>query len=46
MKYLSFIIKAGKALHMDLAKVKVIIEWAAPTIVKGVLSFLSFANFY
>ena len=46
MKYLSFIIEASKALHMDLAKVKVIIEWAAPITVKGVLSFLSFANFY
>ena len=46
MKYLSFIIKAGKALYIDPAKVKVIVEWAAPIIVKGVLSFLSFTNFY
>ncbi len=46
MKYLGFIIEAGKALRMDLAKVKVIMEWAAPTTVKGTLGFLSFANFY
>jgi len=46
MKYLSFIIKAGKALHMDPAKVKVIVKWAAPTTVKGILSFLGFTNFY
>ena len=46
MKYLSFIIKAGKALHMDPAKVKAIVEWVAPITAKGILSFLSFANFY
>ena len=46
MKYLGFIIKAGKALCMDPAKVKAIIEWVAPTTAKGVLGFLSFANFY
>jgi len=46
MKYLGFIIEAGKALRMDPAKVKVIVEWVVPIIVKGVLGFLSFANFY
>jgi len=45
-KYLGFIIKAGKALRMDPAKVKAIMEWAAPTTVKGTLGFLGFANFY
>ncbi len=46
MKYLGFIIKASKALRIDLAKVKVIMEQAAPTTVKGTLGFLSFTNFY
>ena len=31
---------------MDLVKVKAIAEWEAPTSVKGVRSFLRFANFY
>jgi hypothetical protein len=31
---------------MDLVKVKAIAEWEAPTSVKGVRSFLGFANFY
>ncbi len=45
-KYLGFIIEAGKALRMDPAKVKAIMEWAAPITVKGTLGFLGFANFY
>ena len=31
---------------MDPEKVKAIAEWEAPTSVKGVQSFLGFANFY
>ena len=31
---------------MDPEKVKAIAEWEAPTSVKGVRSFLGFANFY
>ena len=31
---------------MDPVKVKAIAEWEAPTSVKGVRSFLGFANFY
>jgi hypothetical protein len=31
---------------MDLAKVEAITSWQAPTSVKGVRSFLGFANFY
>lgn len=31
---------------MDTEKVKAIREWQAPTTVKGVRSFLGFANFY
>jgi hypothetical protein len=45
-KYLGFIIDAGKGLRMDPDKVKAIVEWEAPTSVKGVRGFLGFANFY
>ena len=45
-KYLGFIIKAGKGLRMDPDKVKAISEQELPTLVKGVRSFLGFANFY
>jgi len=45
-KYLGFIIEAGKGVRMDPDKVKAIQEWEAPTTVKGVRSFLGFANFY
>jgi hypothetical protein len=45
-KYLGFIIEAGKGVHMDLNKVKAILEWQTPTSTRGVQSFLSFANFY
>ena len=45
-KYLGFIIEAGKGLRMDPAKVEAIMDWKAPTGVKGVLGFLGFANFY
>ena len=45
-KYLRFIIEAGKGISMDPAKVAAIREWEAPKTVKGVRSFLGFANFY
>ena len=45
-KYLRFIIKVGKGISIDLAKVATIREWEALRIVKGVRSFLGFANFY
>ena len=45
-KYLGFIIEAGKGLRMDPEKTRAIKEWEAPTSVKGVRSFLGFANFY
>jgi hypothetical protein len=35
-KYLGFIIDAGRGLRMDPDKVKAIVEWEAPTSVKGV----------
>lgn len=46
VKYLGFIVRAGKGVTVDPAKVKAIYEWKAPTSVKGVRSFLGFANFY
>lgn len=45
-KYLGFIVEAGKGVRMDPDKIKAIQEWEAPTTVKGVRSFLGFANFY
>ena len=45
-KYLGFIIEAGKGLSMDPEKIKAIKEGEAPVNVKGVRSFLGFANFY
>lgn len=46
VKYLGFIVKAGQGISADPAKVKTILEWEAPTSVKGVRSFIGFANFY
>ncbi|KAI0992139.1 hypothetical protein K3495_g16047, partial [Podosphaera aphanis] len=46
VKYLGFIIEAGKNITADPAKIKAIREWEAPKTVKGVRSFLGFANFY
>lgn len=46
VKYLGYIIEVRKGLRMDPEKVKVIQEWQAPTTVKGVRGFLSFANYY
>lgn len=45
-KYLGFIIEAGKGIRMDPEKVKAIMDWEVPRSVKGVRSFLGFANFY
>ena len=45
-KYLGFIIEAGKGVRMDPAKVEAIVDWELPKSVKGVQSFLGFANFY
>ncbi|KAI0994789.1 hypothetical protein K3495_g13393, partial [Podosphaera aphanis] len=46
VKYLGFIVRAGQGITVDPAKVKAILEWKAPNSVKGVRSFLGFANFY
>ena len=40
------IIEAGKGIRMDPAKVEAIVRWESPTSVKGVQSFLGFANLY
>jgi hypothetical protein len=45
-KYLGFIITAETGIKMDPAKVEAILNWEAPTSVRGVRSFLGFANFY
>lgn len=46
VKYLGFIIRAGKGITVDPTKVKAIVEWSPPKTVSGVRSFLGFANFY
>ena len=46
VKYLGFIVRAGESVTVDPVKVKAIVEWKAPTSIKGVRSFLGFANFY
>lgn len=46
VKYLGFIVNAGESVTVDPEKVKTIQEWQPPTSVKGVRSFLGFANFY
>ena len=46
IKYLGFIIEAGKGIRVDPEKVAAIRDWEPPTSVKGIRSFLGFANFY
>ena len=46
VKYLGYIVRAGDSITVDPAKVKSILEWEAPSSLKGVRSFLGFANFY
>lgn len=46
VKYLGFIIEAGKGIAVDPEKVEAIRGWKAPTTVKGVRGFIGFANFY
>lgn len=46
VKYLGFIIQAGKAIRPDGEKIAAIRDWEAPTRVRGVRGFLGFANFY
>jgi hypothetical protein len=46
VKYLGFVISAGKGIKIDFGKVEAIKKWKASTIVKGVQSFIGFSNFY
>ena len=45
-KYLGYVIDIGNGIRMDPDKLKAIHEWQAPQTVKGVRSFLGFANYY
>jgi len=45
-KYLEFILKVRKDIQMNPQKVKAIMNWQALKSVKGVQSFIDFANFY
>ena len=45
-KYLGYVVRAGEGVKMDPEKVQAIMEWQAPSTVKGVRGFLGFANFY
>lgn len=46
VKYLGYIIRAGEGIQADPEKVRAIREWEPPHTVRGVRSFLGFANFY
>lgn len=45
-KYLGFIIKVGEGHKFDPDKIDAITSWDPPKYLKGVRSFLGFANFY
>jgi hypothetical protein len=45
-KYLGYIIEVGRGIRMDPNKMKAIKEWQHPKTLKGVRSFLGFANYY
>jgi hypothetical protein len=45
-KYLGFIIEAEQGVSMNLEKVSAITAWKTPKTVKGIRSFIGFANFY
>lgn len=46
VKYLGFIIQVGQGIRVDPEKIQAILQWVPPSSVKGVRSFLGFANFY
>jgi hypothetical protein len=46
VKYLGFIISAGKGIKIDRGKVETIKKWKAPNIIKGIQRFIRFLNFY
>ena len=45
VNFLSYII-SPQGVEMDQEKIRTVVEWEAPDLVKGVQSFLGFANFY
>ena len=45
VNFLGYIISPG-GVEMDQEKIRTVVEWEAPDSVKGVQSFLGFANFY
>ncbi|KAI0994081.1 hypothetical protein K3495_g14101, partial [Podosphaera aphanis] len=45
-KYLGFVLDVNKGIMADPEKIRAITEWQRPVDVKGVRSFLGFANFY
>lgn len=46
IKYLGSIIKCGEGIKVDPEKIRAIQSWEAPKDIKGIRSFLGFANFY
>jgi len=46
VKYLGFIVEAGKGIRVDPEKIRAVKQWERPTTVKGVRGFIGFANYY
>ena len=46
VKYLGFIVEAGKGIQVDPEKIKAVEQWERPKTVKGVRGFVGFANYY
>ena len=46
VKYLGFIVEAGKGIRVDPEKIRAVEQWERPTTVKGVRGFIGFANYY
>lgn len=46
VKYLGFIVEAGKGIRVDPEKIRAVEEWERPRTVKGVRGFVGFANYY
>lgn len=46
VRYLGYIVEAGKSLRPDPEKLRAVREWESPRNVREVRSFLGFANFY
>jgi transposase InsO family protein len=46
VKYLGFIVEAGKGIRVDPEKIRAVEQWERPRTVKGVRGFVGFANYY